>query len=195
MGNRMRHVILSAVTRLMIGLGALAVLVASGPMRVSSSSHPRYVNYSYGFEVTLPAGLTYLRTSPPNPDHGIDVALHEGNDVWVDATYTDAASTDEEARMHSPRCKLELWQEASLGGLPARLTQISCPAEYGEKAYQERSVLTVYANEDRGPARYAVAARATEGKISARAAELLNALVGSFRFRKVTEGPKRPARP
>lgn len=190
-----RRAILSVVIRLTIGLGALAALAGSGPTRVSSSAHPRYVNYSYGYEVTLPASVTYLRTMPPNPDHGIDVALHDRNDVWVDASYTDAESTDEEARMHSPRCKLELWQEASLGGLPARLTQIWCPAEYSEKAYQERSVLTVYANEDRGTASYRVAARATEGKISTRAAELFDALVASFRFRKATDGPEPARRP
>ena len=36
---------------------------------LSSSKHPLYVNRAYEYQVSLPRGVTYERSQPPNPDH------------------------------------------------------------------------------------------------------------------------------
>jgi len=164
----------------MLGTGLLAALAAYGQTSLNSSANPVYANHVYGFQVTLPPGVTYTRTLPPNPDHGIGIALPDRTKVWVDASYTDSSSTEEEAGKQAADCRVEQKKETSLGSLSALLIRFSRHASADERAYEGQFVLSVYRSDHRAPVCYQIGIRATNGRISAQADDLFWKLVAGF---------------
>jgi len=103
--------------------------------------------------------VTYTRTLPPNPDHGFGVILKSQAKLWVDSSYTDSSSTEEEADRQSAGCRVEERREAKLGSRAALVIYLSCPGNaYGE-AYEEILVLTVYRERSRSPVDYQIGMR------------------------------------
>jgi hypothetical protein len=180
----MRRFSLRVAFGVLLTVGLMTEFEAHGQTSVDSSKHAIYSNHVYDFQVAVPPGVTYTRTLPPNPDHGIGVESSDHNKLWVDASYTESSSTDEEASKQSADCNVEQQQMTSLGGMPALLIHFSCAASSAEKAYEEKLVLLVHRAEHRAPVCYEIGIRATERKISSRADELFEKLVASSSFPK-----------
>jgi hypothetical protein len=178
----MQRFTISIIFGLVLGLSPVTALELYGQTSVSSSKHPIYINHVYNFRVTVPPGVTYTRTLPPNPDHGIGIEMHDQTKLWVDASYTESSSIEEEISKESADCKVEQQQSISLGSMPAVQVNFSCTASSNEKAYEEKLVLLVHRSEHRSPVCYEIGMRATDGMISARADNLFNKLIVTFSF-------------
>src|SRR5262245_11521111 len=103
------------------------VCMAWAQSTVSSSKQPFYRNHAYGYVLKLPPGVRYTKTVPPNPDHGVGISLEQNVELWVDASYTDSSSTEEEANLQTGGCKLVQQRQAKLGRQDALEVRFSCP--------------------------------------------------------------------
>lgn len=153
-------------------------------IELHSSAHPVYRNRAYGYEVKLPPGLTFTRTSPPNPDHGIGIVAPDGRKLWVDASYTDASSTGEEADNLSKGCEVKQRDPATLGGESGIALRFYCAGNaYGE-AYSEFLVLVVHSEGDRSAADYQIGVRANGDADSLAQIAVVRKLAAGFSFVK-----------
>jgi hypothetical protein len=177
----MRRLVLVTVTAMCLGTFPSSNAVAQ--VSLKSSDQPLYENHAYGFRVKLPPGVTYTRTLPPNPDHGFGVSLLDRGKLWVDASYTDSSSTDEEAKTQSAVCRVEETRPTGLGSRPAVALRFSCPASADGEAYWELLVLTVYQEGNRSRVDYQIGMR-TDVRGLSQNRELFDKLVTGFSFEK-----------
>ena len=124
----------------------------------------------------------YDRTLPPNPDHGFGVMLQSRVQLWVDASYTEFSSSQEEADRQTSGCHIEDKRQVQLGQQPAISLRFTCPASLGESAYTEFLILTVYRVGDRSPAVYEVGLRLKGTKVVLREKKVFDMIAGGFRF-------------
>lgn len=169
--------------RFLLGPAVLLVALsaASAQVTISSTAQPTYRNRAYAYQVKLPPGVSYTRTSAPNPDHGFSVPLKEGAVLWVDATYTDFSSTGEEANSQSAGCEVHDRRQSRLGDREAVRIRFSCPANAYGPAYEEVLVVSLLRIGDRALTSYKVAMR---GKVldSSDDMKLFDAIVAGFTF-------------
>lgn len=177
-----------AVTMLLGTILASIVLELALPLcgqaRVNSSTHPVYRNFSYGFEIALPPNLIYERTQPPNPDHGLGITVNDNTQVWVDSSYTDSASTQEELEKQVEGCQIKDKRSTMLGGIPAMLVHFSCPSTEYEKAYDEQLALAVRHKKKRSPISYQIGRRTTGVNTDSTGEELFQKLMMAFKYLK-----------
>jgi hypothetical protein len=176
----MRQILIRVIFGAVLGVGLLTAFAAYGQTSLSSSKYPTYVNRSYDFQVVLPPGLTYTHTVPPSPDHGIGIDLNDQTKIWLDASYTDSSTTDEEAGTVSADCKVKQRRRALLGSMPALVIRFSCAANGTEKPYEEQLILSIHRSAHRAPICYEIGIRATNARISAQAEDLFTKLVAGF---------------
>lgn len=167
-----------------IGVVTLTVWVGHAQTTLSSSSHPIYRNHVYNFEVTVPSGVTYTRTMPPNPDHGLGITLDNRAQLWVDASLVDSSSTEEQAKNLTAGCRVEEKRSATLGKMPAIMMRFSCDANADASGYIEQVVLSVSLRKNRSPICYQVGIRTNAAAISAQEDKLFGELVAGFRSAK-----------
>jgi hypothetical protein len=160
-----------------------AVIGARPQGSIESSVQPVYTNQVYDFEVRVPPGFLYNRTIPPNPDHGFAIDLRDQTTVWVDASYTESSSTDEEVKRLTSGCRIEKRQPQMLGTMPALLIHFSCPARPSAAAYREHLVVSVHNQAHRAPIRFEIGVMAKGKRIGASEDDLLMKLVAGFRLR------------
>ncbi len=177
----MQRFFLIAVSGVFLGVCSQSVLDANAQATLESSAHPLYENRAYGFRVRLPRGVTYTRTVPPSPDHGIGITLQEQGRLWVDASYTDSLSTDDEATILSAGCRVQKRQPSMLGNQPALVLRFSCPAN--GRAYEELLVLTVHKQGDRSLADYQIGLR-TDASGMLKNRRLFDEIVAGFSFQR-----------
>ncbi|HXE62195.1 MAG TPA: hypothetical protein VN519_01570 [Bryobacteraceae bacterium] len=160
----------------------IAVLTSPGysETAVSSSAHPLYRNRVYGFSVAIPPGVTYTRTQPPNPDHGLGITLKDQAKLWVDASSTESSSTGEEAEKQTVGCRVEEKKPAKLGRLSAVLVRFSCDATRYDPAYSEQLILSVDQGKDRAPTCFQIGVRRDGGRTTPQEDELFRKLVAGF---------------
>lgn len=173
----MRRYILIIV--IMVGC---SFVIAGAKSAVESSSQAVYENHAYGYRVRLPPGVKYTHTAPPNPDHGLGMDLQGRGRLWVDASYTDSASTDEEVSLQTSGCHVEDRHATKLGGQPAIALRLSCPASSGSGAYQELLVLTVYREGDRSTVDYQVGLRVPDAEKFTEHRALFDKVLSGFQF-------------
>jgi hypothetical protein len=176
----MRRHILMAVYFGIFGFTGRAVAQAS----VNSSDRPIYHNFPYGYVVKLPPDITYTLTVPPNPNRGIGVDQQGANKLWVDASYTDSFSNDDESALVTTGCHLDTKRITTLGRQAALALRFACPATANEGAYTELLTFTVYSQGDRSPADYQVGLRVYGTGIPAKKKALFDTLVAGFSFEK-----------
>ncbi len=143
-----------------------------------------YRNENYGYMVMVPPSVNIRRSAPPNPDHGFEVTSNVASKVWVDASYTDSATTSEEASRQTDGCHTHEMLPAILGGKDAIQLRFSCPSTPNESAYTQFLVLTVQKRGDRSPAMYEVGVRADSNSLPTRDIEIARRLVAGFSFAK-----------
>jgi len=169
-------------------VGCLIVLwAASGAWAqtsVKSIDHPVYDNGPYGYQVTLPRGLTYIRASPPSPNHGVSIDLRSGAKLWVDASYTDSSTNEEEADVVTTGCRIDYKRPATLAGQSALSLRFTCPASGNSRGYTEVITFTVHSQGDRSLADYQVGLRVYGSDISREDKVLFGKVVGAFHFEK-----------
>jgi hypothetical protein len=167
----------------MLGV-AMLTTDAAHAQTLSSSTHPIYRNRVYDFEVSVPPGVTYERTTPPAPDHGLLVTLNNQTQLWVDASYADSSSTEKEANRYIAGCRVEDKRSTLLGRLPAIMLRFSCDANAYSGAYREQLVLSVRLKKGRSPIRYQIVLRTNGATITPQEDELFRKLAAGFRFAK-----------
>lgn len=162
---------------------------ATTQLTLESSAHPLYRNEPYGYVVELPPGLTYALPAPPNPNHGISIAIKERGELWVDASYVDSLSLVDEAKTLVGDCLVERKRATAMGGRRALQLEFSCPATFSSPAYSELLVFAVHQVGDRSPAGYQIVLRterprrSPEGKsVALTNRELFFNLIKGFRF-------------
>ena len=129
----------------------------------------------------FPFGAAYTRTMPPNPDHGLSITMNDQTRLWVDVSYTDSSSSEEEARKQIAGCRVEENRSTMLGRMPAILVRFSCGDNEDVSAYREQLVLSVRLGKNRSPICYQIGMK-TNGATSTRQAdELFKELVAGFR--------------
>ena len=163
-----------------IGTAVLSLCLAYGQNTVSSSTHPLYRNRAFDFDVAVPPGVIYTRTLPPNPDHGLGITLKNRTKLWVDASYTDSSSTEQEAEKQIAGCRVEDKRPTTLGRMPAVLMRFSCAATPYDAAYSEELVLSVYQSQNRSPVCYQVGVRKDGGGTTSQEDDLFKKLVAGF---------------
>jgi hypothetical protein len=151
---------------------------------IKSSDRPVYDNRPYGYMVTLPRDLTYTRTSPPNPDHGVGIDLRSRDKLWVDASYTDSSTNEEEAAVITTGCRIDDKRTSTLGGRIALSLRFTCPASADQKAYTELVTLVIHRQGDRSPADYQVGLRVYGSDVPTEERTLFDRVVVAFRFTK-----------
>jgi hypothetical protein len=134
--------------------------------------------------VKLPPNLRFTRTSPPNPDHGIGIVASSGEKLWIDASYTDASATNEEADNLSKGCAVKQRQPITLGGEPGIALAFSCPATESDEPYSEFLILAVRAVGDRSPADYQIGVRAKRDADLSNGTSIVRKLAAGFSFLK-----------
>lgn len=174
--------------RRLVLAGCLIVLwAASGvwaQISIKSTDHPVYDNGPYGYTVTLPRYLTYTRASPPSPNHGISIDLRSGAKLWVDASYTDSSTNEEEAAVITTGCRIDHKRPATLAGKSALSLRFTCPASGNTRAYTEVITFTVHSQGDRSLADYQVGLRVYGSDISKEEKGIFGKVVDAFRFEK-----------
>jgi hypothetical protein len=155
---------------------------AYGQISLSSSTHPLYINRVYDFKVSLPTNVIYTRTQPPNPDHGFAIVLPGLTQLYVDASYTESSSTEEEIKWMIKGCQLKEKQSTTLGGIPAVQMFFSCDATATNKSYEKRVVLSTRKRNHRSPICYKIEMRTYDKKAATYEEELFMKLVTGFSF-------------
>jgi len=168
--------------RSLFGIAYLTSAVICSQTVFDSSTHPQYKNRVYEFEVELPPHLKYERTMPPNPDHGIGIDLSDSTKLWVDASYTDSSTAEEDMKTLTAGGQVTENKPALLGGKPAILAAFSCAADAYDKAYQERLVLSVRRKPNRSRTCFQIGIRTYIGSITAQENELFEKLIQGFRY-------------
>ena len=169
----------------LVGGGLTLLWLTSGvwaQVSVKAIDRPVYTNRPYGYVVTVPRDLTYTRTSPPNPDHGFGVDLQGGNKLWVDASYTDSSSKEDEAVIITTGCRVGEKRTAVLGGRAALSIRFTCPAGKDGSAYTELVTFAVHSQGDRSSADYQVGLRVYGSDISFEEKMLFGKIVDAFHF-------------
>lgn len=179
----MWRLLLTALGAALLGMCVTCSYAAPAQNSLDSSSHPLYTNRAYGFKVVLPPGLSYTRTVPPNPDHGLGIQI-DHTKFWVDASYTDSSSTEEEAKRRSQGCRIEEKRSALLGNRPGIAMRLSCGANAYTGAYEESLVLVVYKGKDRSPVDYQIGVRTDGPRITSQDERTLGKLEAGFSFLK-----------
>jgi hypothetical protein len=156
--------------------------IAGAQTSASSSDRPIYRNHPYGYVVKLPPGITYTRSIPPNPNHGFSVVLHSGDRLWVDASYTDSPSNEEESGVITSGCHLEDKRTTTLDRQAALALRFTCPATADQSAYTELLTFTVHRQGDRSPTDYQVGLRVYGASIPVMEKALFNGLIAGFGF-------------
>lgn len=174
--------------RRLVLVGCLIVLWATSgvwaQISVKSTDHLVYDNGPYGYIVKLPRDLTYTRASPPSPNHGVSIDLRSGAKLWVDASYTDASSNEDESAIVTTGCRVHEKHTASLGGQAALSLRFTCPASEDRRAYTELIILAVHRQGDRSSADYQIGLRVYGSEIPADEKVLFTKVVDGFRFEK-----------
>lgn len=167
------------------------LLVCSGAVRPTAvraagqaDRSVTYVNKVYSFKSKVPAAITFSRTHPPSPDHGIGIDLDAETHLWVTADYTESTSPEIESNRQAAGCRVARRGSTRLGGKPARQMWFSCPASSGEKAYRERLVLAVVRRPGRAPICFQIGVRASGANVSRKADVLFDRLAAGFRILK-----------
>ena len=140
--------VLRLVPVLVFAVAPLSSHSADLRMFLSSAKRPLYSNRVFDFSVALPPGVIYSVAIPPNPDHGLNVLRNDNAVVWVDASYTDSSSIEQEVQKQTAGCRIEFTKPVKLGKLPAILLRFSCDATAHDSPWSEQVVLSVkqYAN-------------------------------------------------
>jgi hypothetical protein len=141
-----------------------------------------YRNENYGYQVTLPISIKIRRPVPPSPDHGFEVISASHAKFWVDASYTDSVTNEQEAERQADGCHTSERRQTSIGGKPAIELQFSCPGVPNEPAYTEFLAFTVQKQGDRARAMYEVGVRAGSSRLSSLDIELARKLISGFSF-------------
>jgi hypothetical protein len=178
----MRRFVLSVIRNAAFGIWMVAPYLAYSQTSIASSARPLYVNRAYDFSVFVPPGVTYTRTLPPNPDHGLGITLRGQTKLWVDASYTDASSSDEEARKEAEGCRIQERRLETLGGMSAISLGFWCDATAYGGAYEERLVLSVHRGKDRSPICYQVGMRTGARRTTSQENDFFRKLVAGFKF-------------
>ncbi len=71
----------------LLSLILLLILFANCSASAATTDTRQYTNPEYGYTLALPQELSYSETSPPAPQHGIAIALHDGAHMWIDGSY------------------------------------------------------------------------------------------------------------
>jgi len=167
-----------------------SLVCSSAQTAVSSSTEPVYRNGPYGYLLRLPPGVTYSRSVPPNPNHGIGLSLGDNKRLWVDASYTDSASTGDEAKLQTAGCQLEDRKSSPLGGHPAVVIRFSCPASPSGGSYYEVLILAVLRVGNRSPVDYQIGMRAGNRAALSRNMALFDKIVAGFSLEKSPQSPR-----
>lgn len=151
---------------------------------VNSSVQLVYRNGAFGYVIKLPPGMTYSRSTPPNPDHGFGVSLEGNVKLWVDASYADSSSTENEVNTQSGGCRVENRGLSKLGGRAALSIRFACPANAYSGTYEEMLVLTILREPGRSPVDYQIGMRANTPEDLSRNMAVFGKIVAGFRFEK-----------
>lgn len=104
----------------------------------------------YAFRVTIPSGLTGLKTHPPAPQHGFTIDLGSGAYISVDGSYNaqffPTARHAAEARaeyLANKQISPPLHQNTKLAGLPAIVTTIRYRENKSALEHEHRSIIAL----------------------------------------------------
>lgn len=106
--------------------------------------------FGYAYRVTIPPGLTGLKTPPPAPQHGFTIDLNSGAHISVDGSYNaqfyPTARHAAEARaesLASQQLALPRYQHTKLAGLPAIETSVRYRKAKSEPERERRSIIAL----------------------------------------------------
>lgn len=106
--------------------------------------------FGYAYRVTVPPGLTGLKTHPPAPQHGFTIDLSSGAYISVDGSYNaqffPTARHAAEARaefLASKQISQPLHQNTKLSGLPAIETTIRYRENKSALEREHRSIIAL----------------------------------------------------
>ena len=182
MGERMWRFSVAGQLVLLGGVFTFAACDARAQVAFRSSALPVYNNRVYTFRVKIPPGVTYSRTEPPAPDHGFSVKRTGTKKLWVDASYSDTASTADALRTETEGCLMDEQQPARLGAALATFVHFHCPANGYHEAYEERLVLTVRSGPGRAPICYQIGLRTASQASDSLDVDLFKKLIVGFQM-------------
>lgn len=154
---------------------------APGPQVAQPTTE--YRNSVFGFSVKVPARYSSVGSTPPNPDHGIRLALNAVSLLWVDASYAETASSQDELEYMTKGCATTRPTTSQLGGQTALSFTLHCADLEGKgSGYWEIVRMVVRETKTRSPIRFLVALRAKDRRALLASQNVFTQVADSFRF-------------